>query len=127
MSSKSSEDTSVMSSRVHCPLLHVQDQKWVYNCRSGIKGGSVDLHQLKAFEAVAMELHFRRAAERLRVAQPYLSRTIKALENDLGTPLFRRTTRQVELTAAGRAFLEPVRRMLAMEEEARGAALAADQ
>ncbi|MEU7816347.1 LysR substrate-binding domain-containing protein [Pseudonocardia sp. NPDC049154] len=87
----------------------------------------MDLHQLRAFDAVAAELHFGRAAERLHLAQPYLSRTIKALEEDLGTPLFTRTTRRVELTAAGEALLDRVARMLALEEEARAAVLAAHE
>jgi DNA-binding transcriptional LysR family regulator len=85
----------------------------------------VELHQLRVFAAVAAELHFGRAAERLHLAQPYLSRTIRALEEDLGTPLFRRTTRRVELTAAGAALVEPAARMLAGDEEARAAVVAA--
>lgn len=87
----------------------------------------MELHQLRAFTTVAEELHFGRAAERLHLAQPYLSRTIRALEEDLGTPLFRRTTRRVELTAAGAALLEPATRMLALEQEARSAAVAAHE
>jgi DNA-binding transcriptional LysR family regulator len=87
----------------------------------------VDLHQLRAFDAVAAELHFGRAAERLHLAQPYLSRTIRALEEDLGAPLFRRTTRRVELTAAGAALVEPAHRMLALGEEVRAAVTAAHE
>jgi DNA-binding transcriptional LysR family regulator len=87
----------------------------------------VDLHQLRAFHAVAAELHFGRAAERLHLAQPYLSRTIRALEEDLGAPLFRRTTRRVELTAAGAALVEPAHRMLALGEEVRAAVTAAHE
>lgn len=79
----------------------------------------MDVAQLQAFQAVADELHFGRAAERLHLAQPYLSRTIRALERDLGAPLFDRTTRRVELTAAGHALVEPARAMLALCEEAR--------
>jgi len=87
----------------------------------------VDLHQLRAFEAVAAELHFGRAAERLQLAQPYLSRTIKALEADLGVTLFRRTTRRVELTSAGAVLVERAQRMLALEEQTRAAVTAADE
>ena len=63
---------------------------------------------------MAEELHFGRAAERMHLAQPYLSRTIRALEADLGTRLFDRTTRRVELTPAGQALLEPAAAILRM-------------
>ena len=72
----------------------------------------MELHQLEAFLAVAEELHFGRAADRLHVAQPPLSRTIKQLERDLGAHLFERTTRNVRLTGAGEALLEPARQAL---------------
>jgi DNA-binding transcriptional LysR family regulator len=85
----------------------------------------VDFIQLEVFSAVAEELHFGRAAQRLRLAQPYLSRTIRALESDLGTPLFDRTTRRVELTPAGRALLEPAAAILRMGERARAGVEAA--
>jgi DNA-binding transcriptional LysR family regulator len=65
----------------------------------------VELRQLEAFVAVATELHFGRAAERLHVGQPTLSDTIRRLERELGTPLFTRTTRRVVLTAAGAELL----------------------
>lgn len=87
----------------------------------------MDLHQLRAFEVVAAELHFGRAAERLHLAQPYLSRTIRALEEDLGAPLFRRTTRRVELTEAGAALVQRARRMTALEQDARAAVTAAHE
>jgi DNA-binding transcriptional LysR family regulator len=61
----------------------------------------VELRQLEAFMAVAAELHFGRAAERLRIATPTLSELIRRLERELGTPLFTRTTRQVAITNAG--------------------------
>ncbi|MFF8383131.1 LysR family transcriptional regulator [Streptomyces kanasensis] len=61
----------------------------------------IDPRLLRAFTAVADELHFTRAAARLYVAQQALSRDIRRLERDLGTELFVRTTRQVSLTAAG--------------------------
>lgn len=87
----------------------------------------MDFLQVKAFVAVAETLHFGRAAERLLLAQPYLSRTIRALEDDLGAPLFRRTTRRVELTQAGRAFVEPARAILRSSEEGRSAVTAAHE
>jgi len=72
----------------------------------------MDAHHLTAFLAVAEELHFGRAAERLHIAQPPLSRTIKQLERDLGIDLFERSTRSVRLTSAGQALLEPARDVL---------------
>ena len=75
-----------------------------------------DLRHLVYFLEVAKQLHFRKAAESLSVAQPALSRQIAQLEDALGTELFARTRRRVELTAAGRAFaarIEPVLRSLA--------------
>src|SRR5437763_1396116 len=72
----------------------------------------VELRHLEAFAVVAEELNFRRAAERLHMSQPPLSQQIKRLENEVGVPLLRRTTRQVALTAAGEAFLIEVRKVL---------------
>jgi DNA-binding transcriptional LysR family regulator len=74
---------------------------------------SVELRQLRYFVAVAEELHFGRAAERLHMSQSPLSRAIRELERDLGTVLFVRTTRRVELTEAGSLLLERSRRALA--------------
>ncbi len=76
----------------------------------------VDLRMLRCFVAVAEELHFGRAACRLMVAQPAVSRTVRALEQRLGLDLLRRTSRHVELTEAGEALLEPSREMLARHE-----------
>ncbi|MBE9373677.1 LysR family transcriptional regulator [Saccharopolyspora sp. HNM0983] len=72
----------------------------------------MEIRLVEAFLAVAEELHFARAAERLHMAQSPLSQAIKKLEKDVGTPLFDRTTRAVTLTSAGHAFLPHARRIL---------------
>lgn len=72
----------------------------------------MDVGQLRCFLAVAKELHFGRAAARLHMAQPPLSRTIRQLERELGTRLFDRNTRSVQLTASGRALLAPAAEVL---------------
>jgi DNA-binding transcriptional LysR family regulator len=81
----------------------------------------VELRQLQHFLAVAEERHFTRAARRLHIVQSGLSGSIRALETELGAPLFIRSTRRVELTEAARALLPEARRALAAVESARDA------
>ena len=84
----------------------------------------IELRHLRAFVAVAEELNFGRAAERLYVSQPALSRQIRGLEQLVGCELLRRSTHSVELTLAGEALLDRSRRLLQDVDEAVAAALA---
>ncbi len=79
---------------------------------------AIELRHLRAFVAVAEELNFSRAAERLFVSQPALSRQIATLERLIGCELFRRTTRQVELTPSGDTLLVRAQRLLADVDQA---------
>ncbi|MBO0813147.1 MAG: LysR family transcriptional regulator [Microlunatus sp.] len=81
----------------------------------------MELRQLEHFIAVASEQHFTRAAETMQISQSGLSASVRALEHELGTPLFTRSTRRVVLTQAGQALLEEARRTVASAAAARSA------
>ena len=86
-----------------------------------LAGGAIemDLRDMRYFLAVAEERNFGRAAERLHMAQPPLSRQIRALEEELDTVLFLRTPKGVELTEAGQTLLDEVPNLLALAQRAR--------
>lgn len=77
---------------------------------------AMEINKARAFLAVAETLHFGRAAERLHVAQPPLSRMIRSLEDELGAELFVRTPRSVALTPVGEALVEPARELVMQSE-----------
>lgn len=85
----------------------------------------MEFRHLRCFLAVAEELHFARAAEKLHIEQSPLSRAIKELEDDLGAQLFARTTRRTRLTRAGKLFLEHVPRVFTALQQARDSVKAA--
>ena len=82
----------------------------------------MEVRQARYFLAVAEELHFGRAAERLHMSQPPLSQAILALERELGVRLLHRTSRQVSLTKAGEVLLQPCRQLVRDAERATAAA-----
>jgi DNA-binding transcriptional LysR family regulator len=79
----------------------------------------MELRHLRYFVAVAEQLSFTRAAEQLGIKQPPLSLQIRQLEKEMGTPLLRRLSRGVELTAAGKLFLEQARSILAQVDQSK--------
>jgi DNA-binding transcriptional LysR family regulator len=79
---------------------------------------TLQLGHLRSFLAVAEDLHFGRAADKLHIAQPALSQQIQRLESEVGTELFHRTKRRVELSAGGKAFVAPARQLLADAQSA---------
>jgi len=86
----------------------------------------MELQQLRIFLAVAEELHFGRAAEKLHMAQPPVSRNVGNLEKELGVRLFDRNTRNVQLTAAGSALVDSAREILAAADHVRDVVIAAE-
>lgn len=82
----------------------------------------MELRHIRYFLTLAEELNFSRAAEKLHIAQPHLSRQIQELENQIGVQLFHRTKRQVELTNAGKAFMKKAYEIIDLVEQASTAA-----
>src|SRR5690625_2703859 len=78
----------------------------------------IEISDAQMFLAVAKELHFGRAAHRLQMSQSTLSRHVQRLERSLKTKLFKRTSRQVELTVAGKSLVEPAHELVAASERA---------
>ena len=85
----------------------------------------IELRTMRYVVAVGNELHFSRAAEKVHVAQPSLSKQIRNVEDELGVPLFRRTRKKVEITEPGRAFIENAQQALLFAERAASMARAA--
>lgn len=88
---------------------------------------SVDIERLRVFLAVAEELHFGKAAERLYMAQPPVSRAVRSLEKELGVELFSRNTRNVTLTQPGEVLQKAAITIVGLADQARHDVLAADR
>jgi DNA-binding transcriptional LysR family regulator len=95
-------------------MLGTTNKRLVYSGHASM----FDLNQLRCFVTVAEELHFGRAAARLNMTQPPLSRQIQVLEHIIDATLLERTSRSVRLTPAGRSFLPEARRILKLAESA---------
>jgi DNA-binding transcriptional LysR family regulator len=95
-------------------MLETANKRLVYSGHASM----FDLNQLRCFVTVAEELHFGRAAARLNMTQPPLSRQIQVLEHIIDAPLLERTSRSVRLTPAGRSFLPEAQRILKLAESA---------
>ena len=108
-------------------MVEAISRRYIGSSWSWCSEASMELRHLRYFLAVAEELHFARAAERLHIEQSPLSRAIKELEEELGVVLFARTTRSTRLTRAGALFLEHVRRVFAALQQARDSVRAAAQ
>ncbi len=78
----------------------------------------MDFHQLKVFVEVARQRNFSRAAEKIFLSQPTVSAHVKALENEIGTPLFDRSRRELQLTDAGKILFQYSRQLLDLEKKA---------
>ncbi len=85
----------------------------------------IELRVMRYIVAVAQELHFTRAADRVHIAQPSMSKQIRLVEGDLGVELFHRTRRKVEITEPGKAFVENAEQALLYAERAVASARAA--
>lgn len=96
-----------------------------FDARVRAKGSGMELRHLRCFLAVAEELHFRRAAERLHVSQPAVSEQVRKLEEELGVQLLERTQHRVSLTPAGEVLLVEARHVLQQADRARRAAIGA--
>ena len=95
-------------------MLEIPNKRLVHSGHASM----FDLNQLRCFVTVAEELHFGRAAARLNMTQPPLSRQIQVLEHIIDATLLERTSRSVRLTPAGRSFLPEARRILKLAETA---------